>query len=165
MDAKYNKEIYKIKAILDSNGSDNGDVYNGYYTSSGINPYTICRNTGIKINNGDNEEEYLYEYDLIEFKEGFNQNKLYGYVFFDEDKYHKTYGSYAVKTSNEYPTIKSLFDCRDFKVVGNVILNEEDIKVIDRQDNRLLNQNPIIDTSDCRSTQYKNKLKKRFLPK
>ena len=72
--------MYMFKAI----SMDEEKVYHGYFcsnerkgkidqegTNHNINPYTICRNTGVKC-----EGVWLHEFDLVEYESNFNRMKL-----------------------------------------------------------------------------------------
>ncbi|MEC0211858.1 hypothetical protein P4H70_23225 [Paenibacillus ehimensis] len=175
--SKFNPELYKCKAI---SLADNKTVLNGYYSyhSSGsysdhsilvdeyddeigrvyanmyeINPYTICRNTGIKINN-----DYLYEFDLVLYRNGLSRPEL-GYVDFDD--FQK---SYVLRTSLNYTSYKEL-RLFDLEKVGNIVLSDDDYKRMQEySDQRDSNYSPEPKV-ECRSTQRLNKLAKQFLPR
>jgi len=175
--SKVDPELYKCKAI---SLSDDETVLNGYYSyhSSGsyrdhsilvdeldaeigrvyanmyeINPYTICRNTGIKL-----KDEYLYEFDLVQYKNGLSSVSL-GYIDWDDFK-----KSYVIRTSLNYSSCVEIRNY-DLEVVGNVILNKDDCNRMQAySDEREANHTPQ-QKVECRSTQRLNKLAKQFLPR
>lgn len=175
--SEFDHELYKCKAI---SLADDETVLHGYYSyhSSGshndhsilvdefdeeigrvyanmyeINPYTLCRNTGIKTKDG-----YLYEYDLIQYSNGLSGESL-GYIAFDDYK-----KSYVIRTSLNYSTHVEISKY-NVTAIGNIVLNDEDCKKMkEYSDQREANysSDPGV---ECRSTQRINKLTKQFLPK
>ena len=82
-----------------------------------INPYTVCRNTGIKIG-----DSYLYENDIVSYFEPMRATKLYGYIDFDD-----FYRCYVVRTGIEQRATRLLKDCSKIEITGrNIFLNDED---------------------------------------
>lgn len=152
---KFNEEIIKVKAL-----TLNGEMVQGYFNSVStnqfvngreVNPYTVCQNTGIK----DKNKVYVYAYDLVKLISRFS-NDSYGYFEWDEQLQ-----KWVIKTSLEFG------GCRDysstFEVIGNIILNDDDLKKILQQDEKEKYKEHHIDNSDCRSTAHRNKEAKRFL--
>jgi hypothetical protein len=94
-----------------------------------VNPYTICRNTGIKIGN-----ELLYEFDLISYSESMGANECMGYIVFDE-----FLNSWRVRSSANYSGRRDLRKCENIRIVGNVILSDADAEMFqqysDEQEN------------------------------
>jgi hypothetical protein len=124
-----------------------------YLTAHEINPYTLCRNTGIKINS-----DYLYEYDLVLYKNALTKPEL-GYVEYDDFK-----KSYVLRTSLNYTANKEI-RLYDLEIVGNVVLVDADyMKMQECSDERDSNYSPE-PKIECRSTQRLNKLAKQFLPR
>lgn len=175
--SRFDPELYKCKAILleddktvlhgfysyhSSKGHTSHSLYvdefdhemnDVYSTAYEINPYTLCRNTGIKIKN-----EYLYEYDLVLYKNGLAKPEL-GYVDFDD--FQK---SYVLRTSLNYTSYKEL-RLFDLEKVGNIVLFDDDYKRMQEySDRRESNYSPE-PRVECRSTQRLNKLAKQFLPR
>ena len=118
---------------------------------SWINPYTICRNTGIKIN--DDDVDYLYEHDLCEIKEGLNI-KL-GYIL-----WHVYYRCWSVQMNFNYTSYNPIERVQIVRVVGNLTLSDDDAK---RFQNK--NYSGIRAPIEHRSKQHLNKIAKEFLPK
>lgn len=86
----------------------------GYET----NPYTLCRNIGIKTKDG----EYLYENDVVQYTPVMSSNIEYGYVDFDE-----YYQGYCIRTGIEHRGTRAFRDCSDIKRTGkNIVLCDDD---------------------------------------
>jgi len=135
--------------FIDEFDQEMDDIYPNCYD---INPYTLCRNTGIRV-----RDEYLYEFDLVLYKNGFSNSEL-GYVAFDD--FQK---SYMLRTSLNYSSYKEL-RLYDLEVVGNITLNSDDGKRMqDYSDKRDDDYSPSPKV-ECRSTQKLNKIAKQFLP-
>ncbi|MDO3682203.1 hypothetical protein [Paenibacillus ehimensis] len=136
--------------LVDEYDDEIGRVYANMYE---INPYTICRNTGIKIKN-----DYLYEFDLVLYRNGLSKSEL-GYVDFDD--FQK---SYVLRTSLNYTSYKEL-RLFDLEKVGNIVLSHDDYKRMQKySDEREVNHTPQPKV-ECRSTQRLNKLAKQFIPR
>lgn len=175
--SQFDPELYKCKAILleddetvlhgfyannkgvrketdciwiDEHDPDVDDNYPMFYE---INPYTICRNTGIKI-----KSEYVYEFDLVEFKNGMTAARM-GYV--DWDDYSK---AYVIRTSLNSSQCVQL-RLYDITVIGNIMLHKVDA---DRMQ-AYSDESESVHTPDvkveCRSTQRLNRIARQFLPK
>jgi len=152
-------ELYKCKAVLLAD--DKTTVY-GYYncTCSGhfidgykINPYTLCRNTGIKL-----KARYLYEGDLIEYKNALSDWRM-GFIAWDD--FNKCF---VIQSSINFSSKQNirLFDIR---IIGNITLNDADLlkmQAYSDKEEKNYRPEPIV---ECRSTQYLNKKAKRFLPR
>ena len=148
----FDSDLLTIKA-LDMNDIEHQGYYSKYKNSHhlywtddnsagifSINPYTICRNSGLK----DKNRHYVFEYDLLKIS-GFSQNEeRYGYL-----EWSDFYKKWQIKTSFEYGTSIDV-DKVTFEVVGNVNLYDKDMKIIVNQDNVDSNRELIIDNSDCR---------------
>lgn len=136
--------------FVDEFDQEMDDVYPSAYE---INPYTLCRNTGIKVKN-----DYLYEFDLVLYSNGLSKSEL-GCVSFDDLQ-----KSYVLRTSLNYSSYKEL-RLFNLEIAGNIVLNNDDYKRMqdysDKRDNDY-SPNPKV---ECRSTQRLNKLAKQFLPK
>lgn len=117
------REIMKIKAMTFYNEIVTGYYYRSHFedfvkTDDGdrkISPYDICRNTGIK----DKDGNYVYEYDLIEYKE-LGDEKC-GYAVWSETKQRYVIRDYIKIGGGEKD-----FDEYLFKVAGNILLSNDD---------------------------------------
>ena len=158
------KDLYKCKAIV------NKEPFNtvcGYYycgemdiiidgcgIKHAINPYSLCRNTGIKINN-----TYLYEFDLIEYGGGLSNPEM---GFIEWDSFNNSYG---IRSSLNYTGRRKLKGNK-ITIIGNIALNDDDYEKMQvysvKQDE---SYKGITVEPECRSTQYLNKKMKQFLPK
>ena len=128
--AEFDTELYKVKALFlqdetepiitgyyyqDKHGREFiiGDDYKHYE----INPYTLCRSTGIKIGNN-----YLYEYDIVSYFAPMRDKKQYGFIDFDE-----FYKCFIVRTGIECRATRLLRDCSKIEFANrNIVLNEID---------------------------------------
>lgn len=175
MGSEFIPEIYKVKAVcMDDdeavvcgyyyrNVCDFVDVENGDYekglecptTAYEVDPYTLCRNTGIKVG-----DECLYEFDLVTYKEPMGTKTCMGYVTFDLFT-----NSWCVRTSFNFSSKRALRSCGSVAVVGNVMLSGDDAKKFqDYSDADELDYKPE-PTVECRSKQYLNRKAREFLPK
>ena len=115
-----------------------------------INPYTLCRNTGIKKNG-----TYLYENDLVEYSTAFDKGMAI--VEFDELRCR-----YMLRTNLDY-SARSDIEKFTIKVIGNVILSDDDMK---RFADYSKSQHYTKDVEpECRSKAHLNKKAKEFLPR
>lgn len=172
---EFNPEIYKCKAVsMDNNktvvcgfyycnGCDFIDVPNDGYegklqypsTAHAINPYTLCRNTGVQLP----DKSYMYEYDLVEYGNGVSGQKLIGIIEFDD--WHKTF---RIRTSINY-TSKVEIRKYAIKVIGNIVLFDEDMRKFQAYSDEMEKKSPTDVKVECRSTQHLNKIARQFLPK
>lgn len=158
--AEFDKELYMFKALdLCYN------VVKGFFeigrvtkdcnmsTEKGwvrVNPYTLCRNTGIKKNG-----TYLYENDLVEYSTAFD--KGLAIIEFDEMRCR-----YMLRFNLDYSS-RGDIDRYNIGVVGNVALSDDDMK---RFAEYSKNQKFIKDVEpECRSKAHINKKAKEFLPR
>lgn len=128
--AEFNTDLYKVKGTWLQDETE--PIITGYYYqdehSRGfiiakdfkhyeINPYTLCRNTGIKIG-----DSYLFEYDIVSYFEPMRDKKQYGFIDFDD-----FYRCYVVRTGVETRATRLLKDCTKIENTGrNIALNEND---------------------------------------
>lgn len=172
MSSKFNPEIYKVKGLTDEDIMLCGHLHMRYGEISCIsqpdpdepdshtrwwevNPYSICRNTGIPVG-----EDYLYEFDLISYSEPMGKNECLGYITFDLFS-----NSWSVRTSANFSAKRALKSCLNITVKGNVMLSGDDAKMFQEySDVEEDNYSPQPNV-ECRSTQHLNKFAKQFLPK
>lgn len=156
--AEFDKELYMCKALT----LLNDELVKGFYTNyekrhiilngsvgRNINPYTLCRNTGIKKNG-----TYLYENDLVEYSTAFD--KGLAIIEFDEMRCR-----YMLRFNLDYSS-RGDIDRYNITVVGNVTLNDDDMKRFaeySKNQNFTKNVEP-----ECRSKARINKKAKEFLP-
>ena len=128
--AEFDTELYKVKAVFLQDETE--PIITGYYYQDKhgrefiigddfkhyeINPYTLCRNTGIKTGN-----DYLYEYDIVSYFEPMRDKKQYGFIDFDE-----FYKCFIVRTGIECRATRLLRDCSKIEFANrNIVLNEVD---------------------------------------
>ena len=93
------------------------DVFSDIPHDVEINPYTLCRNTGIMANG-----KYLYENDIVSYFEPMRDKKQYGFIDFDD-----FYKCYIVRTGIETRATRLLKDCVKIETTGkNISLSNED---------------------------------------
>lgn len=159
--AKIDSTLYLCKAL----DVDHDRVVVGYYKAIGkhfifdvfadvphdveINPYTLCRNTGIT-----KKDTHLYENDLVEYSTAFD--KGLAIVELDELRCR-----YMLRFNLDYSS-RGDIDKYNVAVVGNVALNDDDMK---RFAEYSKNQSFTRDVEpECRSKAHINKKTKEFLP-
>lgn len=89
-----------------------------------INPYAVVRNSCIKDSCGN----YIFEYDLLELTDS-NGKTGYGYL-----EWSDFYNSWGVRRSTEYSGYSDIKKFSITKVVGNIILNDDDAQKMFDQD-------------------------------
>ena len=128
--SKFNTDLYKVKGVFLQDETE--PIITGYYYQDKnnrefiigddfkhyeINPYTLCRNTGIKAN-----DIYLYEYDIVSYFEPMRDKKQYGFI--DIDDFYKCI---VVRTGIECRATRLLRDCSKLEYANrNIVLNEND---------------------------------------
>ena len=89
-----------------------------------INPYAVARNSCIKDSDGD----YIFEYDLLELTDR-NGKTEYGFL-----EWSDFYNSWGIRRSTEYSGRSDIKNFCKIKVIGNIILNDDDAQKIFDQD-------------------------------
>ena len=105
-----------------------------------INPYTVCRNSGVKDKNG----KYVFEYDLLKLTHGIKSTR-YGFLIWDE-----FYKSWKIRCRTDRSAFQNLEDWT-IETVGNVILNDADAEIIYKQERAEDGEESFIDNSYCPS--------------
>lgn len=167
LSSKFDPMGYSVKALL---AEDNETIVTGwlsmrngnvpFVTEDGeqfwkVNPYGICVNTRIPVG-----DTYLYEFDLVEYKEPLSSGIQMGYITFDLFS-----NSWVIRTSFNFSSISALKKCVDLKIIGNVDLSDTDVERFQKYSDDIeasYHSNP---SPECRSTQHLNKLAKQFLPR
>lgn len=91
-----------------------------------VNPYAVARNSCIKDTYGD----FIFEYDLLELTDP-NGKTEYGFL-----EWNDFYNSWGVRRSTEYSGYSDIKAFSKTKVVGNIILNDDDAQKMYDQDER-----------------------------
>ncbi len=154
---EFNSELYKVKGVWLQDETE--PIITGYYYQDKhsrefiigedfkhyeINPYTLCRNTGIKIG-----DSYLYENDIVSYFEPMRNKKQYGFIDFDD-----FYKCYIVRTGIETRATRLLKDCAKIEHTGrNIVLEECDFKWFAEWENQEWEKSKsyVIDNSYCPS--------------
>ena len=154
---KFDAELYKVKGVWLQDETE--PIITGYYYQDKhsrefiigedfkhyeINPYTLCRNTGIKIG-----DSYLYENDIVLYFEPMRNEKRYGFIDFDD-----FYKCYIVRTGIETRATRLLKDCAKIEHTGrNIVLEECDFKWFAEWETqeRKKSKSYVIDNSYCPS--------------
>ena len=105
-----------------------------------VNPYTICRNSGITDKNG----FFVFEYDLLKLTHGI-KNSRYGFLVWDE-----FYKSWKIRCRTDRTAYNNP-DEWTIEVVGNIILNDNDAAIIYKQEAEEDAEETFIDNSYCPS--------------
>lgn len=148
----YNSLLSLVKAL----DADLGKQVTGYYKANykpfvfdifadiphdvEINPYTVCRNSGIKDKNG----KFVFEYDLLKLTHGLKQS-CFGFLVWDE-----SYKSWKIRRRTDRTAYCNLDDWT-IESVGNIILNDSDAEIIYQQEKEEDAKETFIDNSYCPS--------------
>jgi hypothetical protein len=150
--APYNSSLSLVKA-LDVNSDK---VVIGYYKANykhfifdifadvphdvQINPYTVCRNSGIK----DKKGSFVFEYDLLRLTHGM-KSPCYGFLVWDE-----FYKSWKIRRRTDRTAYNNL-DEWTIESIGNIILSDADAEIIYNQEKEEDAKKTFIDGSYCPS--------------
>ena len=104
-----------------------------------VNPYTICRNSGIKDKNG----SFVFEYDLLKIKTAFEE--AYGFLIWED-----AYKAWKIRQFTEYGGCSDVSKYQ-IEVIGNIVLSASDAEVIYKQDEAERERKIFIDNSYCPS--------------
>ena len=148
----YDSHLSLVKALtLD----ENEEIFIGFYckvdgvhylkgTNSGIfmpiNPYTVCRNSGIKDKNGN----FVFEYDLLKLTHGM-KNPCFGFLVWDE-----FYRAWKIRRRTDR-TAYSNIDDWTIEAIGNIVLLDADAEIIYKQEKEEDAKETFIDNSYCSS--------------
>ena len=143
----YDKELSLVKALaVDGSelegyylGTSGHSIHTGYIIAD-VNPYTICRNSGIKDKNG----AYVFEYDLLKLTHGM-KNSCYGFLVWDE-----FYKSWKIRRRTDRTAYNNI-DEWTIETVGNIVLNDSDAEIIYQQEKAEDSNESFIDNSYCPS--------------
>lgn len=105
-----------------------------------INPYTVCRNSGIKDKNG----KFVFEYDLLKLTHGM-KSSCYGFLVWDE-----FYKSWKIRRRTDRTAYCNLDDWT-IESVGNIVLNDSDAEIIYKQEKAEDARESFVDNSYCPS--------------
>lgn len=164
---EFNSELYMVMGLINttegelekkgylSKKSEQGWVLNCEDGCFDINPYTVCKNTGIQIRG-----TFLYAYDLITYNETLDRKECMGVIEWDD--YNKCY---AVTTNALSRAKRSICKCNNIKVIGNVLLSEDDERKFDNYSEQEFYCAEKDVEPECRSKQYLNKRAEMFLPR
>ena len=144
----FDKELLLVKALeLQNNVLVEGFYigYNGHAIHDGyifidINPYTVCRNSGIKDKNGN----FVFEYDLLKLTHGL-KGSCYGFLVWDGN-----YKSWKIRRRTDRTAYNNLDDWT-IEVVGNIVLIDTDAEIIYKQEKEEDGNESFIDNSYCPS--------------
>jgi len=105
-----------------------------------VNPYTICRNSGIKDKNG----AFVFEYDLLKLTHGL-KGSCYGFLAWNEDC-----KAWQIRRRTDRTAYQNLNEWT-IEAVGNIILNDADAEIIYNQEKEEDRKETFIDGSYCPS--------------
>lgn len=163
----FDPDLYKVKAIAlpDNFNSDLkrkiicGFLYqkgNNEYVKNDnedrwVNPYTICRNTGVKI-----KGVYLYENDLVNV----DSKGVGRIVWGDFEK------AWCIQTNANYSGRSPIRRQYITEIIGNYTLSDDDANMFQKySDDEDAKYSGIKSEPECRSTAHINKLAKQFMPR
>lgn len=149
----YNSSLSLVRALeLETNSvvmgfyfiNDNGKFIYDFSQKSDfpieVNPYTICRNSGIKDRCG----KFVFEYDLLKLTHGMKQT-CYGFLVWDE-----FYKSWKIRRRTDRTSYNNIDDW-NIETVGNILLNDSDLEIIYKQEKEEDAKETFIDASYCPS--------------
>ena len=150
--APYNSNLSLVKALDVDTGKpvcgfyslkDKGCFIHNFsdpYSEIQINPYTVCRNSGIKDKNG----KFVFENDLLKLTHSL-KSTVYGYLVWDE-----FYRSWKIRRRTD---ITAYINIDEFVIesIGNIVLSDDDLSVILEQEKEEDSQGTFIDNSYCPS--------------
>lgn len=105
-----------------------------------VNPYTVCRNSGIR----DSKGNYVYEYDLLKLKSGL---KADGYGFLVWEDFYK---AWKIRRYTEFGGCSDVGNYQ-IEAIGNIILYDADAEIIFKQNRQANECETVYDTSYCPS--------------
>ena len=105
-----------------------------------VNPYTVCRNSGIT----DKNNKFIFEYDLLKLTHGLKAT-CYGFLVWDE-----FYKSWKIRCRTDRTSYQDI-DKWTVEVIGNIVLNDADAEIIYQQEKEDDAKETFIDNSYCPS--------------
>jgi hypothetical protein len=148
----YDSNLSLIKAMM---CDERGTILKGFYCNDNgkhylkipdrpmvvpINPYTVCRNSGIKDKNGN----FVFEYDLLKLTHGM-KNPCFGFLVWDE-----FYKAWKIRRRTDR-TAYSNIDNWTIEAIGNIVLLDADAEIIYKQEKEEDAKETFIDNSYCPS--------------
>ena len=132
---KFNSELYKVKGAFIQDETEPMIIGFYYQDEHGrhfivndcdfkhyeVNPYTLCKNTGIELKNS----SYIpFEYDVFIYEEPMGKKGLIGYFQFNQ-----LTKSWVLVTNSETNQYRTLDKCCNLLYTGrNVLISDEDMK-------------------------------------
>lgn len=152
----YNSALSFVRALE----TDTNNIVTGYYFVNDkgkfiydfaqnpscpieVNPYTICRNSGIK----DKNQKFVFEYDLLKLTHGI-KSSCYGFLTWDE-----FYKSWKIRRRTDRTAYNNLEDWT-IEVVGNIVLCDDDAEILYKQEREEVKET-FIDASYYCPSQFK----------
>ena len=133
--SEFNSTLYMVKGVFSPLETDTYVIGFYYQNEAGkhliieeesferyeVNPFTLCRNTGIEIKNS----SYVpFEYDVFQYNEPMNDKGMFGYLQFNQ-----FLKSWVVITNSETNQYRTLDKCCNLIYTGrNVLTSDEDMK-------------------------------------
>ena len=132
---EFNTDLYTVKGVFLPSETDTYVIGFYYQNKEGkhfiieeesferyeVNPFTLCRNTGLEIKNC----SYVpYEYDVFSYNEPMRNGAFFGYLEFNQ-----SIKSYVLVTNSETNQYRTLDKCCNLSYTGrNVLVSDEDMK-------------------------------------
>lgn len=156
---EFNCDLYKVKGTFIQDETE--PMITGYYYQDEYgrhfivddeefkhyetSPYSLCRNTGVKLKNS----SYIpYEYDLLSYKEPFGSKNMIGYLQFNEQ-----IKSWVLITSSITQQYRTLDKCCDLLYTGrNILIDDGDMEWFEEYSKKEYEKSTPIDNSYCPSS-------------
>lgn len=133
--SEFNSELYKVKGVFSPLEAET--TIKGFYCQDKdgkhfivesetfkafeVNPFTLCRNTGIELRGS----SYMpYEYDLMQYNEPMSNKSQFGYLHFNQ-----LVKGWVLTVNSETNQYRTLDKCCNLLYTGrNVLTSDEDMK-------------------------------------